>query len=65
MCNNGNNNISIISTASIRACTHFIFDPEHYRKDGTCRCNDSSHTEMGEWGYKWNGEKWISPEDGE
>jgi hypothetical protein len=32
--------------------------PEHYRDDNSCRCDDESHTEMAEWGYKWNGEQW-------
>jgi len=39
---------------TILACPHFIMLPEHYRSDGSCRCNDSEHTEMEDWGYEWN-----------
>lgn len=35
-------------------CPHFIFDPSHYREDGSCKCNDKSNTIMKKWGYKWN-----------
>lgn len=34
-------------------CLHYIIATEHYHDDGTCRCNDPSHTEMEEWGYVW------------
>jgi hypothetical protein len=45
-----------------RRCPFLIFTPEHYRQDGSCRCNDPRHTEMLEWGYKWDGSKWIADE---
>jgi hypothetical protein len=48
--------------AMIQACPHYIFAPEHYRADGTCRCNDPSHREMSEWGYTWNGSIWNGDE---
>lgn len=35
-------------------CPHFILAGDHYRQDGTCRCNDITHTEMDDWGYEWN-----------
>jgi len=46
------------------ACPHIIMVPEHYRDDGTCRCNDRKHLVMKSWGYKWNTEakRWHSSE---
>jgi hypothetical protein len=34
-------------------CPFAIFDPTHYREDGTCKCNDPMHRELmkREWGY--------------
>lgn len=55
--------IRLLSTSDIRACPHVIFEPSHYRADGSCRCNDSSHKEMGEWGYKWNGSMWVASDE--
>jgi len=45
---------------TIRKCNHLIFDPDHYREDETCRCDDPDH-DMSDWGYEWNGTRWISP----
>ena len=28
--------------------------PEHYRKDGTCKCDDAGELIMADWGYHWN-----------
>ena len=47
----------------IRACPHVIMLPEHYRQDGTCRCDDPAHVSMSEWGYEWDGSAWISPDN--
>lgn len=49
-----------IAQSDIRACSHVIMILEHYRPDGSCRCDDSTHTEMAEWEYKWNDntQKW-------
>lgn len=55
--------VTVLKQSAIAACPHVIFEPSHYRTDGSCRCTDSSHKEMGEWGYKWDGKAWISPED--
>jgi len=44
--------------AALANCPHFIFMPEHYREDNTCRCNDKAHTEMRKWGYKWSKGQW-------
>lgn len=43
-----------IKQASIVACPFFIMMFEHYREDGSCRCDDPEHTEMATWGYTWN-----------
>lgn len=50
-------NVRLLPQSAIGKCPHFIFMPEHYRKDNTCRCDDKEHKEMGEWGYKWNDKK--------
>ena len=51
-------NIRMMKQSTIGNCPHFIFVPEHYRKDGTCKCNDKSNTIMKEWGYKWKNGAW-------
>ena len=38
----------------IGACPHVIFTPDHYRADGSCRCNEKDNADMREWGYTWN-----------
>lgn len=48
-----------ISQSDIMACPHYILVPEHYRADGSCKCNDPTAIEMKEWGYTWNGTKWL------
>lgn len=35
-------------------CPHLIFVGEHYRADGSCKCNDQNETVMREWGYHWS-----------
>jgi hypothetical protein len=30
----------------------------NYREDGSCRCDDESHSQMSAWGYTWNGSRW-------
>ena len=47
-------NIRNINQSDLTKCPHYILMPEHYRQDGSCRCNDKTHTEMREWGYRWN-----------
>jgi hypothetical protein len=42
----------------IHTCPYCIFSPEHYRADGSCRCDDPTHRKMHEWGYRWDGERW-------
>jgi len=42
-----------IKQSDIMACPFLILVPEHYRADGSCRCNDPEHRKMmiDEWGY--------------
>lgn len=50
--------VRIIKQSDITRCPHVIMVPEHYRADGTCRCNDREHKEMREWGYRWRNGQW-------
>lgn len=43
-----------VDQADMKKCPHLIIAFEHYRPDGSCRCNDISHKEMSEWGYIWS-----------
>lgn len=52
-------NVRLIKQSSIAACPHFIVVAEHYREDGSCKCNDPSDENMKTWGYNWNGERWV------
>lgn len=47
--------------SQVRACPHVIFLPDHYREDGSCRCDDPTHIEMKEWGYTWDAKakEWV------
>jgi len=56
--------VVMLKHSDIMACPHIIMVPEHYRDDGTCRCNDRKHLVMKSWGYKWNTEakRWHSSE---
>lgn len=47
-----------IKQSDLRRCPHFIMVAEHYRDNGSCRCDDATHREMREWGYKWRNGKW-------
>lgn len=49
--------VRVLSAAAIRGCEFFILDPDHYREEGTCRCDDPDHEEMDSWGYVWSDEK--------
>lgn len=50
---------------SIRKCRHHIIAPEHYRTDGTCKCNDPHETAMRESGYRWDRKRklWVLPNE--
>jgi hypothetical protein len=51
-------NVREIKQSDMMKCPHCMMVAEHYRDDGSCRCNDPAHTEMKEWGYKWKGGQW-------
>lgn len=70
--------IRMIKQSDIAACPWSILVPSHYRDDGSCRCDDPTHTEMLEWGYVWGGDtdddgnpihrqpwKWVAGDDDE
>lgn len=46
-------NVRHIKQTTINACPHVIFLPEHYRDDGSCKCDDPQEQAMmiREWGY--------------
>jgi hypothetical protein len=49
-----------ITQADVLKCPHVILVADHYRADGTCKCNDPTAKEMAEWGYKWRSGQWRS-----
>lgn len=46
--------VKILLQSAIDKCPHVIFMPDHYRDDGSCKCNDKNETVMKTWGYRWN-----------
>jgi hypothetical protein len=54
----GLTNVRMIKQSDIGKCPHFIMLPQHYRDDGSCKCNDPNETVMKEWGYKWRNGQW-------
>lgn len=51
--------IVVITHRNLLGCTFAIIAPEHYREDGTCKCDDPEHrammcksTKAGGWGYR-------------
>lgn len=50
-----------IKQSDILKCPFKIIMPEHYRADGTCRCDDADHRKMmiKEWGYTERHFKYI------
>ncbi len=47
-------NVREIPQSVLRRCPFFILDQDHYREDGTCKCNDPEYrkTVMYAWGYR-------------
>lgn len=35
----GMTNVRLLTQKMFLACPHCILDPEHYREDGTCKCD--------------------------
>ena len=58
---NGEMKITETHMVNPSTCPHVIFVPEHYRPDGSCKCNDKNEEIMEEWGYKWSEklERWV------
>lgn len=54
-----------IAQSDMMKCPHFIMVPEHYRADGSCRCNEPDNRDMIEWGYVWDSKTsmWGAGED--
>ena len=52
-----------LSIAAVHGCKFLILDPEHYRDNKTCRCDDPDHEVMSDWGYAWDEAtgKWTAP----
>jgi hypothetical protein len=47
-------NVREIKQSDLQKCRFCIFMPEHYRDDGSCKCDDAEHREfmIREWEYK-------------
>ena len=45
--------IKVLKQSDIGKCKFFIFDPSHYREDGSCKCDDAAHRRMmiEQWEY--------------
>lgn len=52
-------NVRTLRQSTVMKCPHYILVPEHYRVDGTCRCDDPEHKVMRSWGYRWDGRRWA------
>lgn len=50
--------VRILSRGTIAKCPFLIFMPQHYRADGSCKCNDPNEKVMAEWGYVWRDGQW-------
>ena len=49
-----------IPQSAIQACPHCIMVADHYRPDGSCKCDDPNAHEMARWGYTWDGKEWVA-----
>lgn len=49
--------VRYIEQSTMLKCPHCIMVPEHYRNDGSCKCNDPTEFVMREWGYEWDKSK--------
>lgn len=43
-----------LKQSDLLKCPHCILMPQHYRADGTCKCDDPNEHVMQGWGYRWN-----------
>jgi hypothetical protein len=53
--------VAVMNQGEIAACPQVIFNPAHYRSDGSCKCDDLFDPYMAEWGYQWSVEegRWV------
>jgi hypothetical protein len=49
--------VRYIKQSDMLKCPHCIIAAEHYRNDGSCKCDDPNDFIMKDWGYAWNAEK--------
>lgn len=56
-----------IKQSDLLKCPHVILVAEHYRPDGSCRCDDPEHKDMQTWGYVWDAgvRLWVDSDEGE
>ena len=47
-----------ISFDVLARCPKFLFSPDHYRDDGSCKCNDPNHDVMRDHGYVFENGGW-------
>ena len=47
-------NVREVDQKTFARCPFHIFDPSHYRNDGSCKCNDPDERKkmIKDWGYK-------------
>lgn len=57
-----NGTVYTMKQTDVHNCPHYIMMPNHYRDDGTCKCNELGHQDMLAWGYVWDGKSWVVPE---
>ena len=57
-----NGTVYTMKQTDVHNCPHYIMMPNHYRDDGTCKCNELGHQDMLAWGYVWNGKSWVVSE---
>jgi hypothetical protein len=45
--------VTVMKKSDLMKCRFFILVPEHYRGDGSCRCNEREHRDymIRNWGY--------------
>lgn len=46
--------VTFLKRSDVLRCPFIILVPEHYREDGSCKCDDAEHREwmIRQWGYK-------------
>ena len=53
--------IKLMKQSDIMKCPHYIISPDHYREDGSCKCDDAEERArmVRDWGYSWESFKGI------